>query len=174
MSKPCGKSDNCWLPPWNVSLLHGWGYLARILIVMAHRFYSWVELLISFPSWHLAQNPQILWASPLREGFRVSSSCVHSSPVSKVYGVFSNRILPLGSGRQQKVMTMDYIILGVPWGHWLHCYRSSFDSPDYLFTGKWREFKAITVSEVILTWKDKNCIFPYICPYSHEFFNVNI
>lgn len=132
MSKSCGKSDNCWLSPWNVSLLHSWGYLARILIVMVHRFYSWVRLLISFPPWYLAQNLQILWESPLREGLQVSSSCVHPSPVSKVYGVFSNRILPLGSGRQQKVMAVDYIILGVPLGCRLYCFRSPFDYPDYL------------------------------------------
>ena len=48
-------------------------------------------------------------------GFQVSSSSIAPNPLSKVCPVFSNRVLPSGSGKQSRVLAIACVIWGVSW-----------------------------------------------------------
>lgn len=54
----------------------------------------------------------IAFSGPQGGGFQVSSSWINSSPVSKISGVFSNRALPLSSGRTPKTKLIAAVISG--------------------------------------------------------------
>jgi len=47
------------------------------------------------------------------EAFQDYYSWIPTSPMSKDSGVFSNRVLPSSSGRQERAKEIDYIIWGI-------------------------------------------------------------
>ena len=55
-------------------LLHPWGHLAILAIVMVHKFYSLLGLEIAFLLWQLAQNLWMLGTSLQGKGISMSSN----------------------------------------------------------------------------------------------------
>lgn len=74
-----------------------------LVIVVVHRLYRCVGLLIAFLPWQFTNYCWLLCELVLRDE---PSSLLLSGPVSKVYGVFSNSILP------SKTMIIPYVVLG--------------------------------------------------------------
>ena len=69
-------------------LLHSWVYYTIKIIVVVHSHHSWLSLLVAFLPWKLVLCLQV----PHWGGIQVISNSNPWNLVSKLHGVFSNRI----------------------------------------------------------------------------------
>lgn len=83
---------------------------------MVSRLYSYVRILIDFSPLTVVWCLEMLWEPvPREEASRSIWAWDLLSSVSKVYGVFSNKLFPSSSGRQLGAITIACVVLGVFW-----------------------------------------------------------
>jgi hypothetical protein len=103
-----------WLPYNIQTLLHSWAYLPTPLVIIIHRFGSWVRLLMA-PTKAAYIAPSDTMEVCYQGGdFLVGTNLMSPCLVTTMWGAFSNSVLPPSSGGQPGTWQESALFWGTP------------------------------------------------------------